>query len=344
MTDNISVASISEQKSEEKNQDAMVQKSASAECPVCEHRSAHAWLQAPDRFHGRQVKYSLLRCPNCSLVWLQDPPTPEQMHLHYTEAYHKLISTSGGADPSLRWRGRKTTVEKYKQSGALLDLGCSSGSFLECIRGERWNLYGVEMSEQEARTAEARTGAKVFVGAVPEAPFAPESFDVVTCFDVLEHLYEPRATMSKVAEWLKPGGVFYVQVPNIDSAERRVFGTYWHGLELPRHLFHYSPASLRHLAEASGLRVLSLETRRNQAVGTSLRYVWDDFFGAIGIRRTAVAYRKRPSFAWRAARKAVRMTLLRAVLALAPLAGDGEAIHAIFQKEPSDSTKKTAVS
>ena len=59
--------------------------------------------------------------------------------------------------------------------------------------------------------------------------------------------------MARVAEWLKPGGIFYVLVPNVDSAEGRVFGSYWHGLELPRHLFHYSPASLKFLAESAGL-------------------------------------------------------------------------------------------
>ena len=168
-----------------------------------------------------------------------------------------------------------------------------------------------------AKRAEARTGAHVFVGDIPDAPFPPESFDVITCFDVLEHVYEPRRVMAKVREWLKPGGVFYVQVPNIDSAEARVFGTYWHGLELPRHLFHYSPASLRNLATSSGLREVSLVTQRNPAVGTSLRYVWDDVFQAAGIRRTPTAYLGAPSLPWRIARKLVRMTVLRL------LSGDG---------------------
>jgi SAM-dependent methyltransferase len=171
------------------------------------------------------------------------------------------------------------------------------------------------------------------VGDILDAPFAQESFDVITCFDVLEHLYEPVKVITKVREWLKPGGVFYVQVPNIDSAEARVFGTHWHGLELPRHLFHYSPASLKFLAESSGLREVSLETQRNPAVGTSLRYIWDDVFGAVGIKRTAVAYRGEASLPWRAARKLVRVSVLRGLLAMAPMAGPGEAIHAIFQKE-----------
>jgi SAM-dependent methyltransferase len=301
-------------------------------CPLCGPVGAQEWLRAPDRLHGRQEKYTLVRCPACSLVWLSNPPKPAEMYLHYTDAYHKLISAAGENSPD-RWWDRIQILRQCKQSGALLDLGCSSGGFLGLLRGESWKLYGIEMSAECARRAEARTGAQVFVGDIPDAPFPPGSFDVITCFDVLEHLYEPRRVMARVGEWLKPGGIFYVQVPNIDSAEARVFGTYWHGLELPRHLFHYSPASLKFLAESAGLREVSLETRRNPAVGTGLRYVWDDVFRAVGIQRTAAAYRGEASLPWRAARKVVRMTVLRVLLAMAPLVGGGESIHAVFRKD-----------
>ena len=305
-------------------------------CPVCGQPGARKWLAAPDRFHGRPEEYTLVRCPGCSLVWLRQPPTPAEMQRHYTDAYDRLISAAGQNSPH-RWRDRKETLEQYKQSGALLDLGCSSGSFLQSLATGSWKLSGIEMSADSARAAEASSGAKVFVGEILEASFVPESFDVITCFDVLEHLYEPRRVMARVSEWLKPGGIFYVLVPNVDSAEARVFGSYWHGLELPRHLFHYSPMSLRLLAESAGLRELSLETRRNPAVGTSLRYVWDDVFSSLAIQRTPVAYRREASLPWRAARKVVRMTVLRALLALAPLVGGGESIHAIFHKEGTDS-------
>ena len=156
---------------------------------------------------------------------------------------------------------------------------------------------------------------------------------MITCFDVLEHVYQPKQVMAKVKEWLKPGGIFYVLVPNIESAEARVFGSYWHGLELPRHLSHFSPVSLTFLAETVGLREVSLEARRNPAVGTSLRYVWDDLFQGVGIRRTPVAYRGEAGLPWRAARKVVRLTVLRTLLAMAPLVGGGESIHAIFRKD-----------
>ena len=181
-------------------------------CPVCGQAGAREWLRAPDRLHGRQEQYTLLRCPACSLVWLSKPPKPAEMHRHYTDAYDRLISAAGENSPR-RWRDRNAALAPHKQSGALLDLGCSSGAFLQSLCGKGWDLSGIEMSAESAKQAQARSGANVFVGDILDAQFAAESFDVITCFDVFEHLYEPRRVMAKVAEWLKPGGIFYVLVP-----------------------------------------------------------------------------------------------------------------------------------
>src|ERR1700722_1411202 len=164
-------------------------------CPVCGQANALEWRRAPDRLHGREETYTLLRCPACSLVWLRQPPKPDDMNLHYTDAYLKLISAAGENSPR-RWRDRLDVLKQHKQSGNMLDLGCSSGGFLGFFRGDSWKLYGIEMSADCARRAEARTGAQVFVGDIPDAPFPSESFDVITCFDVLEHLYEPLQVMA----------------------------------------------------------------------------------------------------------------------------------------------------
>jgi SAM-dependent methyltransferase len=301
-------------------------------CPACGETDAREWLQAPDRFHGRQQTYTLAYCQGCSLVWLSHPPRAEEMDPHYSPDYHRLISAAGHNSLD-RWVDRKAALEQYKRSGAILDLGCSSGSFLEFIRSDAWKLFGVEMSADGAKTAEGRSGAKVFVGDILDAPFPPESFDVITCFDVLEHLHEPRKVLAKVKEWLKPGGIFYVLVPNIDSAEARFFKSYWCGLELPRHLFHYSPTSLKSLAKSVGLAEVLLETRRNAAVGNSVRYFFDDVFRSVGISRTPLANLRPASLPWKVARKLVRVTVLRSLLAMAPLAGGGESIHAVFRKD-----------
>jgi 2-polyprenyl-3-methyl-5-hydroxy-6-metoxy-1,4-benzoquinol methylase len=106
------------------------------------------------------------------------------------------------------------------------------------------------MEASTAEKARARTGASVFVGDAVAAPYLPNTFDVITSFDLLEHVYSPREFLTKVFEWLKPGGIYYAMMPNIASWEARLFRTYWRA-ELPRHLFHFSPDSLRYLAAAS---------------------------------------------------------------------------------------------
>src|ERR1017187_2744004 len=74
---------------------AMPKNHVLAACLVCGQVGPKEWLRGPDRLHGRQEKYTLVRCPACSLVWLRNPPEPSEMHLQYTDAYDKLISAAG---------------------------------------------------------------------------------------------------------------------------------------------------------------------------------------------------------------------------------------------------------
>jgi SAM-dependent methyltransferase len=196
-----------------------------------------------------------------------------------------------------------------------------------------WKLFGIEMSAYAAKEAEARCGAHVFVGDLLDAQFPPESFDVITCFHVFEHLYKPQELLAKVREWLKPGGIFCAEMPNIESAGARIFGSYWQALELPRHLYHYSPATLRTFVSLSGLREVSITTRQYVCTETSLRYIFDSILKKVGIHRTPVAEAKASSLAWRSVRKAMRLTILPVLDWLASFFGDGGGIIAILAKD-----------
>lgn len=287
---------------------------------------------APDRFHGRIIPFRLVCCPTCSLVWLADPPKMEETALHYSQEYDRSIAAAGDSSPE-RGRDRKQTLTQYKQGGAILDLGCSAGSFLKALGSKEWELYGIDMSIESARRAQAECGAKVFVGDILDAPFHASSFDAITCFHVFEHLYKPREVLSQVLEWLKPGGIFYVLVPNIDSAGAHIFRSYWYALELPRHIFHYSPKSLSMMALSVGLEKVSLTTHREVFIEQSTRYIMDDIFRGMGIRRVPLANTTAPSLMFRLVRKSFRLTILPLLTGLASLAGNGESIHAVFQKK-----------
>jgi SAM-dependent methyltransferase len=299
-------------------------------CPTCGCDGAEDLLQAPDRFHGRTELYWLVRCPACSLVWLQNPPAPAEMGAHYGPDYDRAIAR-GGADPD-HWRERCETVLQHKSEGSILDLGCSSGGFLAAMQRPSWKLFGVEMSDVVALEAVTSCGADVFVGEILDAPFKPASFDVITCFHVFEHLYQPREVLAKVAEWLKPGGIFYTMMPNIDSAGAHIFGSYWYALELPRHLYHFSPESLRKVANSVGLEEVSLTTNREVFIEASTRYILDETCNRLGFPRVPLSRAKDASIPWKVVRKMFRLSILPILTGLASFAGAGESIHAIFRK------------
>jgi 2-polyprenyl-3-methyl-5-hydroxy-6-metoxy-1,4-benzoquinol methylase len=302
-------------------------------CPACGRDDTQEFLVAPDRFEGRTADYRLLCCPACALVWLENPPKPSEMGQHYTADYDKKIA-AGGEMPG-HFDERRETLTKYKKGGAVLDLGCSSGAFLETLKGGKYELFGIEMSPEVAKRAEQRTGAKVFVGDILDAPFPKGHFDAITCFHVFEHMYEPKRILEKVSYWLKPDGIFYMMVPNIHSAGGKTFKSYWYALELPRHLFHWSPKALRQVAGSVDLEEVSITTHREVFFEYSMKYILDDFFKKFGIVRTSLAKKAEPGIPFRIVRKAFRLTILPIITGLIALKGDGESIHGVFQKRLS---------
>lgn len=301
-----------------------------ARCIACGSTTSAHYLSAPDRYHGRKDIYHLVQCGSCSLIWLKNAPKVADMAEHYGPDYDRSVATAG-KDPR-RWRDRCDVVRKYTSSGSVLDLGCSAGGFLAGLGENSWKKYGVEMSAEVAREARARTGAEIFVGDILDAHFAPGSFDVITCFHVFEHLYQPREVLARVSEWLKPGGVFFTMMPNIDSAGLHIFRSYWYALELPRHLYHFSPKSLRILASAVGLEEVSVTTNREVFIEASSRYMIDEMLRKIGLHRAALSKASAPGVPFRVIRKAFRVSVLPVLNGLASFAGDGESLHAIFRK------------
>lgn len=250
---------------------------------------------------------------------------------HYGSEYDRTIAAASQAPD--HWLPRREELLRLKSGGAVLDLGCGSGAFLSTLTGPSWRLYGIEMSEGAAKIARSRCGAEVFVGDILDATFAPGSFDAITAFNVFEHVHEPKEVLAQVVKWLRPGGVFYTMMPNIDSAGARIFRSFWYALELPRHLYHFSPTTLKMLARSAGLREVFVTAHRELYFESSFRYVVDNLLRKVGISRSPLASAAAPSLPVKVIRKLFRISVLPLIAAAASFAGDGETITAVFIKD-----------
>jgi SAM-dependent methyltransferase len=162
------------------------------------------------------------------------------------------------ASPWLRPGRDSLTAIPFHGEGRLLDFGCGAGWYAHRMRQRGWKVSGIDFSRYAASQVQQRLGIPVLVGSLPHPEVKPESFDVITMGSVLEHVHHPRQVIDAAARALRPQGLLVVVVPNLDSWGFRYFGRDWFPLDLPRHLLHFTPITLRRLVEAHGLEVQEL--------------------------------------------------------------------------------------
>lgn len=236
----------------------------SVPCGFCGGEDAALLLSGPDRLLGLPGVFRVVRCVRCGLL-RQDPrPTVESIDAYYPRGYDPY-STAIDDEPSAlkrldrrygMWK-RRRAIERILPEGRLLDVGCATGNFLhEMTRSGRWEVAGVEPGREAAAYARERLGLTVHLGRLAEVDLAPSSFDVVTMWNVLEHLHDPLGGLRAVQRLLVPGGLFVFSIPNLEGLEARLFGRYWLGWELPRHLYFFPRSVIGKMLAEAGLVVL----------------------------------------------------------------------------------------
>ena len=246
-------------------------------------------LERDERF--RDGPWTVMNCGNCQLVYV----TPR---LDDDELIGKVYDAAYWRSPAARERGytdyhndrdlhRRTFRRRLRALGnqlprrgrgggassapplRALDVGCATGVFAELLAERGFDVFGVEPSEQARSEAARRLGAeRVFHGVLEDAPYArsadlavEERFDLITMWDVVEHLPRPLRTLKLVRRLLKPEGRLVVETQDVNSLAARLFGPRWQHFKHAEHLVHFDAQTLALALEESGFEPLH-RTRR----------------------------------------------------------------------------------
>jgi 2-polyprenyl-3-methyl-5-hydroxy-6-metoxy-1,4-benzoquinol methylase len=150
-------------------------------------------------------------------------------------------------------------------AGRLLDFGCGGGAFLERMRRAGWQVTGLDISDALAKRVRGELGIPVLTGTLPHPELAEGSFDLITMWQSLEHVHDPLRVLSECHRLLAPGGRLLIAAPNMDSAAFRWCGAAWVGLDLPRHLTHFTPHTLCLMLDRAGFEPTAVRMVRHSS-------------------------------------------------------------------------------
>ena len=231
----------------------------SSVCSTCGSDDAITIFVGHDRQHGAPGRFPLRRCRRCGSFFLNPRPGREALSYYYPADYGpymvRLHERAARQSCLLNLGVRKQVnaiTERVPHVGRALDVGCAVGTFLAALRQIGWDVQGVEINPEVAAYARAHIPAEVFCGDLFDAGFPAGTFDLITFWDVLEHLSDPREALKEAARVAQTGATLVVSLPNPDSLEARVFGDYWAGWDIPRHFYLWPSSALNRLLTECG--------------------------------------------------------------------------------------------
>lgn len=236
-------------------------------CPVCESTGIQKVLRAKDHTVSGE-DFEIWQCAHCSVRFTQAVPSANDIGRYYqSEEYISHTETNKGIINWMYLRVRRYTLSAKRKfieqttgvsRGSLLDVGAGTGAFLHHMKAAGWKVEGLEPDSNAIRRARSQYGLEL---KDPTQLFAlpPESFDAITLWHVLEHVHDLHRYVAQLKKLLKPNGRLFIAVPNYTSYDADHYHQYWAAYDVPRHLYHFSPASMTTLTGTHGLHIVQLQ-------------------------------------------------------------------------------------
>ena len=276
-------------------------------CHNCGSADRKYIFSGPDRQMDLPGLFTFVECWHCGLFYQYPRPAWEQLAPHYegefNSYYRALADDPNPVRRAIHRLGplkQRRYVEKFVAAGALLDVGCGTGTFLEEMQhsASPWRLYAIEPTRSAAEYVTERFGIPVLTTTFEAASFQPESLDVVCMWNVFEHLEQPFTALEQIHQMLKPGGFFVFALPNYESFARKIFGKYWLGWDLPRHLYIFPEQLIREVAASKGFEVVDTAcfSATYNALEESLKFWMQSWPGSLqGLGRLILRIYRNPA-------------------------------------------------
>jgi len=234
-----------------------------------EHRCTICGGDLVEQVRGSDLSY-LCKCMGCHLVSVYPFPREEELRAIYTADYFKNHESSvmGYDDyesdrPNIIKTAdrRLREIERRMPAGRILDVGCALGFFLEEAQRRGWTVEGIDISAHAVQYAKERLGISARVGTLRDSQFEKESFDVITMWDVIEHLPDPVGELALCRDLLRPGGLIVLSTPDLESLVAKITGPRWMGFKLAdEHIYYFSRKTITLALETAGLEMVEITT------------------------------------------------------------------------------------
>lgn len=277
-------------------------------CPHCSETGFEPLFSAPDFDTGTKT-FQICRCRKCGLVRTEPQLSREELSEYYSLPYYGSgeAKFSGPAEKITRLfnrlRARKILSglaqdrkAACRAPGKVLDIGCGRGGLLAVLRDRGYECHGVERYEFPSEGS--AEGIMLHVGELKDIAFDNDLFDAVIIWHVLEHVEDPAEMFREARRILRPGGLLAVAVPNFGSIQSGLFRGDWFHLDLPRHIYHFTPGMVKAMLDKSGFAITSSTTFSAE----------QNIFGFIQSALNKIEPRKAPNRFYSLLKKTVRTT------------------------------------
>jgi SAM-dependent methyltransferase len=237
-------------------------------CPLCSSVEIEDYLLTSDYFLSHET-FKLVKCSGCGFIFTQDHPDANNIDRYYaSDDYISHNESATGFLNNLYRLSRKLMLKRKRaivrnftglRKGTILDTGSGTGYFLSVMKEAGWTAKGVEINKKAREFSVSTFGLEVIS---PEqlSSLPSGSFDCITLWHVLEHFEEPFRYASEILRLLKPGGSCILALPNCQSFDAEYYKEFWAAYDVPRHLWHFTPATLGIFAEKTGFKLKCIKS------------------------------------------------------------------------------------